>query len=68
VPPTGPQQRLAADRENKDAQEACHVLGQRHDLSRLEGVVEEQEIHGEKAHDQANIQYSSHGSIVDQST
>jgi hypothetical protein len=30
--------------------------------------VEEQEIHGEKAQDQTKIQYSSHGSILDQST
>ena len=64
----GLKQRLAADREDQNAQEACDVLGQGRDLSRLEDVVEEQEIYGEKAEDQANIQYSSHGSIVDQST
>jgi hypothetical protein len=58
------QQRLAADREDQDAEEAGHVLGCRRDLPRLEDVVEEEEVHGEKANYQRHVQYSSHGLIV----
>jgi hypothetical protein len=62
------QKRLATDREDQDAQEACHVLGQGRRFSRLQEVVEEEEIHGEKPHDQRDIQYSSHAWSVDRRT
>jgi hypothetical protein len=47
----GPQQRLAADHQNRDAEKTRHVLGQRRDLSGFQGVVKEKEVDGEEAYD-----------------
>lgn len=47
----GLQQRLATDRQDGDAENTRHVLGQSRHLSRLQEVVEEQEVHSKEADD-----------------
>jgi hypothetical protein len=59
------QQRLSADGEDQDAEKAGHVLREGRRLSGLQEVVEEQEIHSEKAEDECDIECSSHaGSLA----
>ena len=63
--PRSPQQRLAANGDDQDAQEPRHVLSWSRDLARLEDVVEEQNVHSEESGDQEGIDSASHASIVD---
>ena len=46
------QHRRATQREHTNAEDTRHVLGDGRDLSRLEDVVEKEEVHGKEAHDQ----------------
>ena len=63
--PHRPQQRLAANRDDQDAQDPGHELRWRRGLARLEDVVEEQEVHSEEPENQKDIRDAPHAWIVD---